>query len=83
MPSMQPQRSSGRVPVSWLSVKVHALFGAQPLMPGGLPSLSRSRSNSVFLTASWSWPLRTKSKAAACLADLAQSTMACRVRSWL
>ena len=51
-------------PVSWLSTKVTARWGHQPIRPGGLPSLSLNRQSSFLATASCSTALVAKSNAA-------------------
>eukprot|EP00884_Botryococcus_braunii_P008559 jgi/Botrbrau1/17704/Bobra.0166s0128.1 len=74
----------GIEPVSWLSMKVTARCGHQPISPGGLPLGSDSRQYSVFLTASCRMPFMGKSKAhEACLHASSQLHSCCLATSWL
>ncbi|BAT08443.1 Os09g0457532 [Oryza sativa Japonica Group] len=69
-------------PVSWLSMKVTAFSGSQPIIPGALPLPSFIRHSSPC-TAACSSPLVVKSNAdAGPPTACAQFTSSCRSPSW-
>ena len=69
--------------MSWLSTKVTARWGHQPISPGGLPSASLRRQSSFLATASCSTALVAKSNAAVdAFARSSQSHMLWRIGFW-